>query len=449
MLNHWIRSLSARLWITSLAALAVSLTVLAVIVIYAFTHFPEQMSGQEDEHAAAVASGLSFDTSGHPVSVKLPERAAWIFDALPTQVKYRVLDAHGDVLLFSGDAWTGEEWIPGELADAAGKSERETIDGKPFDVVTLRVPHGKDVFYVQVATSERLIELSSSAKVSPVPLAVLIMMILAMIIFALTLPLTMHRVLRPLREASKAAVSITPRNLQTRLSLAGVPSEIAPLINAFNGALDRLENGFTVQQQFLAAAAHELQTPLTLLRGEIELQPEIRNKETLFREIDLMARHVRQLLQLAEVSESQNFSFGDVNCVAVVQDVAEYLERKADSRQVRLEVDARVTPPSIRADQSALFILLKNIVENAINVSPPHGVVSLIINDESIEVRDQGPGIRKEDLPHLFQRFWRARDAKHAGAGLGLAICNEIAMAHEWRLTVDSGAMGTQFFVWL
>ena len=448
MLKHWIRSLSARLWITSVAGLAVSLTVLAAVVIYAFNHFPEQMTGRDDEHAMAVASGLTFDSAGRPVSVRLFDQVAWVFGALPTEVKYRVLDAHGNVLLSSDNAGTGEAWIAGDLSTAVGKPARMMLNKKPFNVVTLRVLHGNGVFYTQSATSVRLIELSSSAQVKPVPVVVETMIVLAMFIFALTLPLTVRWVLKPLREVSSAAASITPRNLKTRLSLEGVPSEIAPLINAFNEALGRLENGFAVQQQFLASAAHELQTPLTLLRGEIELQSEIANKELLFREIDLMARHVRQLLHLAEVSESQNFCFGDVSCMDVAQDVAGYLERKAGSKQVRLEIDTLRAPSSIWADQSALFILLKNIVENAINVSPRNGVVSLIIDDMSIHVWDEGPGIREEDIPFLFKRFWRAPGAKHEGAGLGLAICREIAMAHGWRLTVRSRGAGAQFIVW-
>lgn len=255
--------------------------------------------------------------------------------------------------------------------------------------------------------------------------------------------------LKPLRDASDAAAQITPRHLKTRLSTHGVPSELKPLINAFNEALGRLENGFLVQQQFLAAAAHEFQTPLTLIRGQIELQPEIKERDLLFREIDLMSRQVRQLLHLAEVSEAQNFDFGEVNIADVAQDVVAYLARKADAKQVTLRVDERDMAPSIWADKSALFILLKNIVENAINASPVHGIVLLTIDGISIEISDEGPGIRKDHLPFLFKRFWRAPDARHDGAGLGLAICKEIAAVHDWRLTVSSLSIGTRFTVWL
>ncbi|WP_341868582.1 histidine kinase dimerization/phospho-acceptor domain-containing protein [Paraburkholderia lacunae] len=124
-----------------------------------------------------------------------------------------------------------------------------------------------------------------NVKIAPMPDIVRITFFVATIIFGLTLTFTLRRVLEPLTQASRAAVLITPRNRTTRLSSEGIPSEIKPLIGAFNEALGRLENGFTVQQQFLASAAHELQTPLTLIRGQIELQPEIESKELLFREI--------------------------------------------------------------------------------------------------------------------------------------------------------------------
>ncbi|ETN86646.1 ATPase/histidine kinase/DNA gyrase B/HSP90 domain protein [Necator americanus] len=130
-------------------------------------------------------------------------------------------------------------------------------------------------------------------------------------------------------------------------------------------------------------------------------------------------------------------------------DVVAYLARKADAKQVTLRVDERDTAPSIWADKSALFILLKNIVENAINASPVHGIVLLTIDGISIEISDEGPGIRKDHLPFLFKRFWRAPDARHDGAGLGLAICKEIAAVHDWRLTVSSLSIGTRFTVWL
>lgn len=450
MLDHWIRSLSARLWVTSIVVLAITLTALAMVVTYVANQFPEQMLGRHEqkEQAMRVASAVAFDSAGRPVSVKLTEQQAWLFTAAPTEIHYRVLDEQGRVLLASLNASGDQPWLAGELSAAVDRSERVTIGGRPFYIMTLEIRHGAALFYGQTATSARLVDAMIGSKVKQIPATVRIIIFLAAIIFGLTLTITVHRVLKPLRDASSAAALITPRNLTTRLSLQGVPSEIKPLIQAFNEALGRLENGFTVQQQFLASAAHELQTPLTLVRGQIEMQAGIEDKDLLLREIDLMARQVRQLLHLAEVSEAQNFTFGNVSTVEVAQDVLAYLGRKAEAKRVKLELEIADAPAAVWADRSALFILLKNIVENALNVSPPNSAVWLIIDAVSIGISDQGPGIRKEHLPFLFKRFWRAPGPKYDGAGLGLAICKEIALAHEWRLTVTSLASGTRFIVW-
>ncbi|KER70006.1 ATPase [Burkholderia cepacia] len=451
MFNHWVRSLSVRLWVTTVVALAASLSVIAALVIYVFDHYPEQTLGRREqmENVRNVTAGINFNGAGLPVSVKLTEREAWLFQVASTELKYRILDESGQILVASAGAEGEGQWLKENSSSVVGKIVHVNIDGKPFSVSTERVLRGRYLFYAQTATSVRFTDALVSLKVKPIPAIVRIIFFVAIVIFGLALPFTIRQVLKPLRDASDAAAQITPRHLKTRISTRGLPSEIKPLINAFNEALERLENGFLVQQQFLASAAHELQTPLTLIRGEIELRPEIRDKDMLFREIDLMSRQVRQLLHLAEVSEEQNFNFGEVSGVDVAQDVVTYLTRMADAKRVRLQIEERGVSPPIWADKSALFILLKNIVENAINASPPNGIVSLTIDEASIEIRDEGAGIRKDHLPFLFKRFWRAPGARHDGVGLGLAICMEIALAHEWRLMVSSPVVGTRFTVML
>jgi signal transduction histidine kinase len=449
MLDYWIRSLSARLWITSVAALAVSLTLIAGMVLYAFNHMPPERlrRGEDMRIAQRVATGLAFDPQGNLVSVKFDEKAKWLSEAVPTEILYRVLDESGKTLLASKGVVSGPVWETAGFTGQPGVRHSVKIGDKPFEMITLKIRHEQRWLYVQSATSVAFNVAVLGEKIEPLPEIVGITLLIATIVFGLTLTFTVRRVLKPLRDASSAAASITPRNLQTRLSAKGVPSELKPLLTAFNDALARLENGFAVQQQFLASAAHELQTPLTLMRGQIELQPEIQNKELLYREIDLMARQVRQLLHLAEVSESQNFNFGEVDRVDVAQDVVGYLARKADQKHVKLHVDAPVAPPAMRADRSALFILLKNIVENAINATPAHGMVVVSVDGDSIRISDEGPGIDQDHLPRLFERFWRAPDSLYDGAGLGLAICTEIAIAHDWRLSVRSAVSGTQFVV--
>lgn len=449
MFRYWLDSLSARLWLANVTALVICLGVIAAITVYTFNHSSPQMLQRHAniEAARRIADGLRFDRGGQLVAVTLDERSAWLFSVAASDLMYRVLDHDGHLLLASSKAAGDEPWGTGDPA-VDGRNEREvSIDGRAFDVETREARRGNARFIIQVATSIAFNKAVLSTKVKPIPRIVGWTIVLATIVFGLTLTFTMHRLLRPLRLASRAAASITPSNLTMRLSDKGVPSEIKPLITAFNDALSRLENGFIVQQDFLAAAAHELQTPLTLIRGQIELQPGIEKKELIYREIDLMARQVRQLLHLAEVSEAQNFAFGDVDCADLADDVVNYFARKASAENVSLELEVPGSRAIIKADRSALFILLKNLVENAINVTPAGGRVTVTVHENSIGVSDEGRGIDAEHLPLLFQRFWRAPDATHDGAGLGLSICKEIAAAHGWRIDVKHLPVGTAFSV--
>ncbi|OTP66587.1 sensor histidine kinase [Caballeronia sordidicola] len=450
MFNYWRRSLSARLWVSSVATLTVSLCIIAGLVTFSLMHFPPQTWQRDADmrFAQRVAAALVFDANGRPSAVKLDQSTAWLYSAAKADLMYRVLDDEGRILLSSQPEQHHEQWGNGDLSGAADTHRDMDIDTRPFDLVTIEVRRGDAWFFVQSAISADIRKELLGLKVRSIPWIVAWTLLIAVVTFGFTLTFTMRRVLRPLRQSSRAAALITPFNLQARLSSEGIPSEIQPLISAFNEVLSRLENGFIAQQAFLASAAHELQTPLTLIRGQIEMQPEIKDKDLLYREVDLMSRQVRQLLHLTEVSETQNFKVQEVDCVAVVEDAVRYLFRKAQAKHVTLKVETLAAPSPIIADPSALFILLKNLIENAINVTPVDGSVLVKVGETSISVNDSGYGINPEYLPFLFQRFWRAPDANHDGAGLGLAICREISSAHRWAITIAPLAIGTAFTLW-
>ncbi len=169
------------------------------------------------------------------------------------------------------------------------------------------------------------------------------------------------------------------------------------------------------------------------------------HKARLLQDVDLMARQVRQLLHLTELSEQQNYTFAMIDLVSVMDDVVQYLERKVQARQLTLAVDVPAGALMMRADKSALFILLKNLLENALSVGPLHTIVTLSASAAPIRVEDEGPGIDPAWMPFIFDRFWRAPGASYEGAGLGLAICKEIASAHGWAVAAKRLPRGTSF----
>lgn len=246
--------------------------------------------------------------------------------------------------------------------------------------------------------------------------------------------LTLRFTLKPLRDISDAAAGISPHSLYARLPTEAVPSEIAPLVHSFNRTLERLEKGYHIQQEFLATAAHELKTPLALIRGQVELTEPSPDRSVLLQDVEHMTRQVQQLLHLAEVSEVQNYQLTMVDLVGVADEATDYLQRMARAAGVRVELQCEAAAVHWPADRGALFTLLKNLLENAIQHAPAGTGVSVRVGARSLTVSDCGPGVAPDQLPSIFSRFWRGPHRRDKGAGLGLSICQEIALAHGWTL---------------
>lgn len=448
---RWPRSLGTRLLATYVAGILVCIVLIVAASAATVLLQGNTLNEGISTHARLLGRELRFDATGRPSGFNDAKLQTWLYTGMGQEISVRVLDAAGAVVLPAGqDAHA----LLAEGGSALGELDHgfdSVSNGLPVRVVTHGVDHAGRRWYVQVAVSQRLLELMDrSVGLPALGQGILLACLASVLVFAAAMYFTLGRMLRPLRAASESAARITPRTLDARLSVEGLPSEMLPLIEAFNRALDRLESGYGAQQDFLAAAAHELKTPLSLIRAQIELGvggDATLDRENLIGDVDQMARHVNQLLHLAEATELCNYEIGLVGAAALVDEVGDYLGRLAGRREVRLAL--RVTPDSLawQADRGALFTLLKNLLENAIQHSPAHGTVWLTADAHRISVRDEGAGIPAADLPKIFGRFWRGAGRRDEGAGLGLAICQEIALAHGWRLTAHAASPGTEFVI--
>src|SRR2546427_2614 len=129
-------------------------------------------------------------------------------------------------------------------------------------------------------------------------------------------------------------------------------------------------SGFRNQQEFLSMAAHELKTPLALMRVQIELEPEDRRSPELLKDVDHMARQVQQLLHLAEVCEHQRYRMEDIAPADIIGEVCDFMARASEKCGVHIHCEVKDDAPAWRADRGALFVLLKNLIENAVQHSP-------------------------------------------------------------------------------
>lgn len=442
---RWLNSLSRQLMVASAAGM-LFLAGLLVAGLFALLLVEGDLYSEigVSEYAESIGEHLQFDAAGRPVAVDLPE-AAWLYDSFGKEVTFRVLNDAGDVVLSS------DVGAP-PLTDADGRLLLDdfnfdlTRDGITMHGATEPVRRQGRTWHVQFASSVRLAELLRSYIGGPLfSRAFLVFCVAALLVYYVVMRFTLRAILKPLNEASAIAAQISPRSLDVRLRVQGVPNELRPLVENFNAALDRLEHNYRLQQEFLADAAHELKTPLALIRSQIEVGVDKANREDLLQDVSRMGRQVQQLLHLAEASEAQNYAFASVDVESLVLEVVNYLQRLANQQGVsmRVIVDPGSTLP--RADRGALFTLLKNLLENAIQHSRAGGVVQLCADANLISVQDEGSGVSPEDLPKLFTRFWRSADRRDLGAGLGLAICREIATVHGWDLQAKRGEPGMIF----
>lgn len=250
-------------------------------------------------------------------------------------------------------------------------------------------------------------------------------------------------VLRPVRTVTSTARSISESDLSRRIPVGG-RDEIAQLTTTFNEMLDRLESAFETQRHFVDDAGHELKTPITIIRGHLELleddPEELRETIALVMdELDRMGRIVNDLLLLAKSEEPDFLGLETVD----VEPLTNELQLKAGalgSREWRVERRGRGI---IVADRQRLTQAIVQLAQNAVDHTSEGDRISLgsaVENGEArFWVRDEGPGIPLDEQERIFQRFGRGTGARRAeGAGLGLAIVKAIADAHHGRVELYS-----------
>jgi two-component system, OmpR family, sensor histidine kinase MprB len=255
--------------------------------------------------------------------------------------------------------------------------------------------------------------------------------------------------LRPVRRLTTAAETVAATgNLAERVEVEG-SDELARLATRFNGMLAALEDSVGRQRRLVADASHELRTPLTAARTNVDLLregklPADESRRALDEasvELDSLTSLVADLVELAR-GEERKLRVEDLQLDDLVEGVVE----RAKARAPQATFVTSLTPTQVRVDPVLMERAVSNLLDNAVKYSPPGAPIEVTVRDGEVVVADHGPGVAEEDMPRIFDRFYRAAAARSKpGAGLGLAIVREAAEAHGGHATVESSPRGARF----
>ena len=234
--------------------------------------------------------------------------------------------------------------------------------------------------------------------------------------------------------------------------------EIGRLVEVINALLDRLERASATERRFASDAAHELRTPLAVLRSGLEValardrSPEQNRAalENAHREVVTLCRIAEELLMLARLNGEAIIDRKPIDLNELVDEVAAAVEPLAASKNIALHTDAGT---AITIDGSATHLrrLVINLVDNALKFTPAGGCIEMHLGREdgraTLRVADTGPGIDPAELPMIFERFFRGAHANGEGSGLGLSLCREIARLHGGQISASNRAGGGSEFV--
>ena len=255
--------------------------------------------------------------------------------------------------------------------------------------------------------------------------------------------------LRPVRRLTVAAEHVAETgNLTERVEVTS-DDELGRLARRFNDMLAALERSVGAQRRLVADASHELRTPLTAIRTNVDLLregklPAEEAHHALAEsavELDALTRLVSDLVELAR-GEERKLRLEDVQ----LDDLVGATVERAQARAPQVTFVTALSPTHVLADPVLLERAVSNLLDNAVKYSPDGAPIEVTVRGGEVVVTDHGPGIADEDLPRVFDRFYRAATARSKpGAGLGLAIVREAAEAHGGRATAESSATGARF----
>lgn len=374
----------------------------------------------------------------------------------------QIIDSQGWILARSSNLGTEDLPASSQLLEqlAAGRTVFETLPDtseEPLRMVSVPARVKGQLYAVQVAGS--LDDANSTLRSAALLFAAMAVALMAALGWAGAR--LSRKLFVAIENIVEQAGRIEDNHLDRRLPHPGGDDEIGHLVTTLNAMLERIEGAFETQRRFTADASHELRSPLSRLRAEIEItlrRPResgdyVAALRSCLEEVERLTTLVEELLMLARIDAGQERGPGQrVALTSLVCDTIARMEAPAREHGIALSYAGAVTD-DVQVSHAALGLVLRNLLENALKFSPPGGRIEIGLERKDgavlLTVADQGPGIAPAELPYVFDRFFRgtgARASEVAGVGLGLALSQSIMRAGGGTITAANRPNGGALF---
>ncbi len=419
------KSLISRIVFMHIVAVAVVAIFLPLVLFWLLNSEVDQLHRDAMRAQAEVLAERIVPQADGTFAFNLPDSLRGLYSDAYGRYQYDIRDGEGR-LLFSSVRRTGAAAAVPRLSETiSGAGVTRIIDGQ-----TVRIQVAEDLAHRDVIIDDIISNFFRRVGWITIPI-LLILLATDIIIF--------RRALAPLWKASEEASNIGPARTDIRLPTEQIPREIMPLVTAVNQAFDRLEDGFRVQRQFTADAAHQLRTPLAILRTRIETLGDGAARQALHADIEAMSRIVIQLLEIAELDTLVIDPGETADLRAVCAEVVGSIAPFAIAQHKDIALKGTDAPVTIHGNAVMLQRAIFNLAENAIKFTAKDTSVDVVVDDDgAVRVRDCGPGIAETERELIFQRFWRADRRRSDGAGLGLSIVRGVTDDHNATVAVEN-----------
>lgn len=421
------RSLAYRLlfWLT------ISQVTTIAVGMLLFPLYTPYINYSQIAEATARSRLLAGLTLAGPAQIKFAPTAKWAsYKERRSDLVFALIDLSGGRIIAASDADVSTAAL--QIAPFAPQPDGSLVTGRPgrSDDSLVAITEVTPIGRILVVTAGNDFGWEDIGSFFTVFAPAMIPMLLPAFIGALiAVPMLVRRVLAPLEPLTALAKTIDASKSRQRLPDSGLDPAFVPLIRSINHALNRLDKGLEEQRLYAANAAHELRTPVAILRTRVDTLPAGPTKLDLQRDTQRIATLVEQLLSIARLGQQQLSLDETLDLAALARDVTADMAPLALRGGKTLAFEGS-SPVLVKGNGTSISSAIANLIDNALRAEPEHGQVDVIVTPAGVvDVVDHGTGVQPADAGRVFEPFWRKNETP-PGTGLGLAIVQAVMAQH-------------------